>query len=124
MTATQTVTQNNQFGGCKRKGGSEGNQDGPKKNKSVEKFKLVYATYTELTHSRENIFLANSARLPWKKPEPLKHQKGKRDTSKFCRFHNDVGHNTDDCRHLKDKIETLIRAGPLAQYARNRVPAS
>ena len=64
VTATQTFTQNNQFGGGKRKGNSEGNQHGPKKNKSVEKFKPVYATYTEITHSRENIFLANSARLP------------------------------------------------------------
>ena len=81
-------------------------------------------TYTELTQSRENIFLANSTRLPWKRLEPLKHQKGKRDTSKFCHFHNDVGPNTDDCRHLKDEIDTLIRAGPLAQYTRNRVPAS
>ena len=124
VTATQNVTQNNQFGGGKIKGNGEGNQHGPKKNKSVEKFKPVYATYTELTHSRENIFLAKSTRLPWKRPEPLKHQKGKRDTSKFCRFHNDVGHNTDDCRHLKDEIETLIRVGPLAQYARNRVPTS
>ena len=46
VTATQNVTQNNQFGGGKRKGNGEGNQHGPKKNKSVEKFKPVYATYT------------------------------------------------------------------------------
>ena len=124
MAATQNVTQNNQPGGGKRKGNGEGSQHGQKKNKSVDKFKPVYTTYTKLTQSRENIFLANSTRVPWKRPELLKHQKGKRDTSKFCRFHNDVGHNTDDCRHLKDEIETLIRAGPLAQYARNRVPAS
>ena len=85
----------------------------------MEKFKPIYATYADLMDTRERIFLANSARLPWKNTEPLKNQRAKRDPSKFCRFHNDTGHNTDDCRHLKDEIETLIRSRPLAQYARN-----
>ena len=55
MTVTQNVTQNNQFGGGKRKGSSEGGQHGPKKNKPAEKYKPVYATYTELTNTREHI---------------------------------------------------------------------
>ena len=95
-----------------------------KKNKSAQKFKPIYARYTDLTNTREHIFLANSSRLPWKKPEPLKNQRAKRDPSKFCRFHKDIGHNNDDCRHLKVEIETLIRVGPLAQYARNWVNLS
>ena len=64
VAATQNVTQKNQLGGAKRKGNGEGSQHGPKKNKPVDKFKPVYATCTELTHSRENIFLENSTRLP------------------------------------------------------------
>ena len=87
----------------------------------MEKFKPIYATYSVLTDTRERIFLENSAHLLWKNPEPLKNQRAKRDPSKFCRFHNDIGHNTDDYRHLKDEIETLIRARPLAHYAQNRI---
>ncbi|CAA0811883.1 Unknown protein, partial [Striga hermonthica] len=34
----------------------------------------------------------------------------------YCRFHKDYGHNTDDCRHLKDKIERLIKAGHLKEF--------
>ena len=45
----QTVTQNNQGGNNKRKGNGEGDQNGTKKNKSVEKFKPIYTTYTDLT---------------------------------------------------------------------------
>lgn len=27
----------------------------------------------------------------------------------FCKYHNDYGHDTDECHHLKDEIEMLIR---------------
>ena len=68
----QAITQNNQGGNNKTKGNGEGDKSEAKKNKSVEKFKPIYATYTDLTDTRERIFLANSNRLPWKKPEPLR----------------------------------------------------
>ena len=116
---TQIVAQNNQGGNNKRKGSGEGDQSRSKKNKSVEKFKPIYATYTDLTNTHEHIFLVNSTHLLWKKPKPLKNQRGERDPSKFFQFHNDIGHSPDDCQQLKDEIETLIRARPVAQYARN-----
>ncbi|XP_062073476.1 uncharacterized protein LOC133777749 [Humulus lupulus] len=31
------------------------------------------------------------------------------DITKFCRFHNDYGHETNECNHLKEEIELLIR---------------
>ncbi|KAL0427160.1 UNVERIFIED_CONTAM: hypothetical protein Slati_2890800 [Sesamum latifolium] len=34
----------------------------------------------------------------------------------FCRFHNDYGHTTEECRHLKNKIERLIQNGYLQEY--------
>ncbi|CAA0806497.1 Unknown protein, partial [Striga hermonthica] len=35
---------------------------------------------------------------------------------RYCRFHKDYGHTTEDCRHLKDVIEHLIRAGHLKEF--------
>ncbi|CAA0819833.1 Unknown protein, partial [Striga hermonthica] len=34
----------------------------------------------------------------------------------YCRFHRDYGHTTENCRHLKDEIERLIRAGHLKEF--------
>ncbi|CAA0812932.1 Unknown protein, partial [Striga hermonthica] len=34
----------------------------------------------------------------------------------YCQFHKDYEHNTDDCRHLKDEIERLIKAGHLKEF--------
>ncbi|KAL2238355.1 UNVERIFIED_CONTAM: hypothetical protein Sindi_1027200 [Sesamum indicum] len=35
---------------------------------------------------------------------------------KFCRFHNDYGHSTEQCRHLKNEIERLIQNGYLQEH--------
>ncbi|XP_077215738.1 uncharacterized protein LOC143850365 [Tasmannia lanceolata] len=40
----------------------------------------------------------------------------KRDKSKYCRFHKDHGHGTNECRHLKEEIEPLIQRGYLRKY--------
>ncbi|KAL8530380.1 hypothetical protein ACS0TY_007423 [Phlomoides rotata] len=33
----------------------------------------------------------------------------------YC-FHNDYGHNTNACFHLKDKIERLIQVGHIKEF--------
>ncbi|GJR03422.1 reverse transcriptase domain-containing protein [Tanacetum coccineum] len=38
----------------------------------------------------------------------------KRSNNKFCDFHNDKGHSTDECMQLKKQIEELVRAGKLS----------
>ncbi|KAL0355340.1 UNVERIFIED_CONTAM: hypothetical protein Sradi_3980900 [Sesamum radiatum] len=37
-------------------------------------------------------------------------------SDKFCHFHNDYGHTTKECRHLKNEIERLIQSGYLQEY--------
>ncbi|KAL0394907.1 UNVERIFIED_CONTAM: hypothetical protein Slati_4456900 [Sesamum latifolium] len=37
-------------------------------------------------------------------------------SDKFCHFHNDYGHTTEECRHLKNEIERLIQNGYLQEY--------
>nr|GEZ85917.1 hypothetical protein [Tanacetum cinerariifolium] len=38
----------------------------------------------------------------------------KRSSNKFCDFHNDKGHSTDECMQLKKQIEELVRADKLS----------
>nr|XP_023873765.1 uncharacterized protein LOC111986372 [Quercus suber] len=45
--------------------------------------------------------------LKW--PRPLHLSLSVRDRSKYCRFHKDHGHYTEDCRDLKEQIEEFIR---------------
>ncbi|GJR50749.1 reverse transcriptase domain-containing protein [Tanacetum coccineum] len=37
----------------------------------------------------------------------------KQNHAKFCEFHGEVGHNTDECMHLKKQIEVMLKAGKL-----------
>ena len=39
-----------------------------------------------------------------------------RENSKYCEFHRDYGHRTDDCIQLKREIEYLIRRGYLRRF--------
>ncbi|XP_065620979.1 uncharacterized protein LOC112020938 [Quercus suber] len=52
--------------------------------------------------------------LKW--PRPLHSSPSVRDRSKYCRFHKDHGHYTEDCRDLKERIEELIRKGKLQKF--------
>ncbi|XP_030949154.1 uncharacterized protein LOC115973053 [Quercus lobata] len=54
--------------------------------------------------------------LKW--PRPLHSSPNVRDKNKYCRFHRDHGHNTEDCRDLKEQIEELIRKGKLQKYVK------
>ncbi|XP_050285028.1 uncharacterized protein LOC126724590 [Quercus robur] len=44
--------------------------------------------------------------LKW--PRPLHSLLNMRDKKKYCQFHKDHGHYTEDCRDLKEQIEELI----------------
>ncbi|KAL0462966.1 UNVERIFIED_CONTAM: hypothetical protein Slati_0184200 [Sesamum latifolium] len=37
-------------------------------------------------------------------------------SNKFCRFHNDYGYTTEECKQLKSEIEHLIQNGYLQEY--------
>ena len=46
----------------------------------------------------------------------MKSPLNRRNPSKYCHFHRDHGHDTDDCYDLKIQIEDLIQCGHLRQY--------
>ena len=56
---------------------------------------------------RENLV----APPPWMKKGALQ-----RDGSKYCNYHKDHSHNTDEWIHLKEKIDELIHQGHLKNF--------
>ena len=52
--------------------------------------------------------------LKW--PKKMKGDPSKRNKSKYCQFHRDHGHNTDECYDLKQQIEVLIKQGKLKNF--------
>nr|GEY20966.1 reverse transcriptase domain-containing protein [Tanacetum cinerariifolium]GEY25031.1 reverse transcriptase domain-containing protein [Tanacetum cinerariifolium] len=56
---------------------------------------------------------------------PLTTPVEKRNSNKFCKFHREVGHNTDECMHLKRQLEELLKNGKLShKVARQRIAQS
>ncbi|XP_057484602.1 uncharacterized protein LOC130770973 [Actinidia eriantha] len=55
-------------------------------------------------------------------PEKIKTDPTKRNRNKYCEFHRDHGHNTEDCFQLKEQIADLIKKGFLRKYIVNRQP--
>ena len=39
-----------------------------------------------------------------------------RNTNRFCKFHDDYGHDTEDCFELKREIKRLIETGALRKF--------
>ena len=52
--------------------------------------------------------------LNW--PEKMKGDPNKHNKNKYCRFHRDYGHDTDECYDLKLQIDNLIRQGKLRHF--------
>ncbi|XP_011102006.1 uncharacterized protein LOC105180037 [Sesamum indicum] len=77
-----------------------------------------FCNYTPLPMSREKalMMVENADVLKW--PRHTRYTPSKKFSNKYCRFHRERGHNTEDCFQLKDEIERLVRQG----YFRDRVP--
>nr|GEU38735.1 reverse transcriptase domain-containing protein [Tanacetum cinerariifolium] len=61
--------------------------------------------FTHLTRTPKEILAAEAGKFP--PPPPMVTPVEKRSSNKFCDFHNDKGHITDECMQLKKQIEEL-----------------
>ena len=88
---------------------------------SPRRFTPLIASVSQVLHE-----VRNEQFLRW--PTQIKLDPATRDNSKYCEFHRDYGHRTDDCIQLKREIEYLIRRGYLRRFispenqAQNQAP--
>ncbi|GJT58880.1 hypothetical protein Tco_1002413 [Tanacetum coccineum] len=68
--------------------------------------------FSLLTKTPKEIFALDKGKF--KAPPPMTTPVKKRNHVKFCEFHGEVGHNTDECMHLKKQIEEMLKAGKLS----------
>lgn len=78
----------------------------------------VYIVYNFTVNGSKEV--GNYKTVPFRRVDPMKGPRAKRDMTKYYRFHKDYGHTTNECRQLKDEIEGLISRGYLRQYVKNR----
>nr|GEX11529.1 reverse transcriptase domain-containing protein [Tanacetum cinerariifolium] len=95
-------------------------------NKRVTRSKISRKEDSETSRGQKGskIDSRSSQRLPnnffalekgkFKAPPPMTTPVEKRNHTKFCEFHGEVGHNTDECMHLKKQIEEMLKAEKLS----------
>ncbi|GKE89534.1 hypothetical protein Tco_1567009, partial [Tanacetum coccineum] len=70
-----------------------------------------------LTKTPKEIFALEKGKF--KAPPPMVTPVEKRDPSKYCEFHSDMGHNTNECMQLRKQIDEMIKAGKLSGQAQD-----
>ena len=81
--------------------GEKMDRDGKKVGSSSRQ----YTNYTSLNTSLDQVLMQikDDPSLKW--PKRMKGDPSKRKKSKYCHFHCDLGHDTDECYDLKQQIE-------------------
>nr|GEW43494.1 hypothetical protein [Tanacetum cinerariifolium] len=69
-------------------------------------------TDSPLTRTPKEILATEASKLQPSPPMVTPIEKWS--SNKFCDFHNDKGHSTDECMQLKKQIEELVRVGKLS----------
>ncbi len=79
-------------------------------------------SFTPLTSTRMNKLMAKERQgTTIQRPKAMT-SKNKRNMNKFCQFHWDHRHDTEDCFMLRKYIKSLIKQGHLQCYLRMLSP--
>ncbi|MQM13883.1 hypothetical protein Taro_046808 [Colocasia esculenta] len=98
--------------------GSDRDRKKGRRNGDSSRRPRPFTNYTPLIVAPEQILaeIRNEAYVRW--PQRMRSDPRRRDQNKYCRFHRDHGHDTSECRQLKDEIEDLIKRGYLGRFVR------
>ncbi|GJS52503.1 reverse transcriptase domain-containing protein [Tanacetum coccineum] len=73
--------------------------------------------FTPLTKTPREILAMDN--VNFSPPPPMVGTLEKRNMNKFCDYHQDRGHNTNDCYHLKKQIKEALASGRLAHLVKD-----
>ncbi|XP_010275029.1 PREDICTED: uncharacterized protein LOC104610215 [Nelumbo nucifera] len=76
-------------------------------------------TFTPLNTKRKEILLQIKSNDYVKWPFKMRGDPNNRNPNKYFHFHKDVGHDTENCRNLKNEIEDLIKRGYLRHFIKD-----
>ncbi|XP_076915000.1 uncharacterized protein LOC143574212 [Bidens hawaiensis] len=83
---------------------------------SQEQKRLNHSMQDRLSTPSEILTIEN---LTFRKPQPLP-RKSFLDNKKHCSYHNDIGHNTNECVALRNKIEAAVKNGKLEHLGKGK----
>ena len=64
-----------------------------------------------LVSSREDVFMVVKQIGVFKWPDPLRGDRSKRNQTKYCQYHKDVGHTIEECITLKETHSPRVPLG-------------
>lgn len=93
------------------------------KHKGRDKFTPYHKNFNHgllanLSKSPREILATERAAKAFDPPPRLASRGRSRDTSKYCYFHDDYGHDTNNCRELKKQIEEAVKSGQLGHLVK------
>ena len=73
-------------------------------------------TWTPLNASLSTVFIEVRKDLSFKRRPKMRTSQTKHNNKKYCEYHRDHGHWTEDCVILKKEVEMFIQGGKLAKF--------
>ncbi|GKV35514.1 hypothetical protein SLEP1_g43772 [Rubroshorea leprosula] len=72
--------------------------------------------WTPFNLSRSQIFMQIKNKMDLRRHGPMKTAAASRDHTRYCDFHQDHGHTTEQCNSLKSELKSLAQKGMLNEY--------
>ncbi|GKV25716.1 hypothetical protein SLEP1_g35111 [Rubroshorea leprosula] len=72
--------------------------------------------WTPFNLPRSQIFMQIKNKMDLRRPDPMKTAAATRNHTRYCDFHQDHGHTTEQCNSLRSELESLAQKGMLNEY--------
>ncbi|GJR18227.1 reverse transcriptase domain-containing protein [Tanacetum coccineum] len=86
-------------------------RDTPRPNEEFRRPKVIFTLDSLSSTPQEILAIEHQLHLP--QPAPLVGVPSKENVNRYCDYHNEKGHNTNDCFHLKRQLEIALESGKL-----------